>query len=257
MANLTAPRALFWLLAAPIFLTGCHSSREQVSVFKGDWKLTAPVLGQASVSFDNSQFTEKWSVSTDRDAGELVVSGPYQVSGDSLILNPKQFQIIGPTSDELNTLEDDLKVADAWIYSVKWSGNDLAYLTATGSKESTVVLGMYRGDAKPNERRLEFSLVWPGSQQTISQPVRINPPLSPAPLNPASNSNGAPQIAGGLQPDRLSNGSDSSQSVTIITGAGNQDDGGQGQDPAHSQDPVPADSSKDDSAPGDGQVQRF
>lgn len=256
MVNLRAPGALFWLLAAPIFIAGCHSSGEQASVFRGDWKLTVPVLGQASVSFDNSQFTEKWSVSNDRDAGALVVSGPYQVSGNTLILNPKQFQIIGQSSSDLSTLEDNLKKADAWDYSVKWSGNDLAYLTATGSKDATVVMGLYRGVVKPNEKKLEFSFMWQDSRPVTNILPSAGQTVGAAPMHPSTSINAPAQLSSGQQ-ERFYNEGDSSQSVTIITGTGNQDDGGQDQDAVGSQDSTPADSTKDNSNPGDGQVQRF
>lgn len=241
-----------------IFLAGCHHAPIAANPFLGDWTLTAPILGQGSISFSDNQFTERWETQSYGDKSALVISGPYELSGNSVHLDPKTFMVQGKSQDMLQMIQDDLQKARAWDFKVSWSTNDLAYFNAESSSECTVSMAITRNGVKPNMGKLAFvfaseqnpsTMTFEGGSQEDSvsasqagpapQPPQLATPTQPA--TPAQN-----------QTDSQAN----SQPVTIVTGdAPLNGDSGQDQNAtqdAQSQPPQSEDSTPANTAPNAG-----
>jgi hypothetical protein len=230
-------------VCATLFTTGCHRSSAQANALLGTWKITAPVLGSGTITFDESQFTERWPSLSDDD-GTLVISGPFQLNDGMLHLNPKQFGIEGRPSASLTKFQDDLKKARAWDFSVQWSRDDMAYLNATNSFDSTVTMAITRGEAKPNPGKLAFAFSYdsqsntavagpggtfietrlnaknpPGMGRNLPNPVASNAPPTQSSAPPADGptSNQSVTIETGPGPDSVSPDQDESQPADAIT----------------------------------------
>jgi len=261
MRNACVPKGLWCVILASFFAAGCHHTQASANRLVGTWKLSAAVLGQGTITFDEDQFTERWPASAASDAGALVISGPYQLTDGTLHLNPKQCQIVGNSTDQLTMIQDDLKLARAWDFSVRWSRDDLAYLNATGSFASTVVMAITRGDVKVNPSKLAFNFTGTNQSAPSNPSTATGDPRNTSPaLDPAAASE-HPELTGPKPYGSAPEDPSSSQGVTIVTGPSPQD---------YAPEPTPAQQGQQDSPatneggqdqgtqpPSGGDVQRF
>ncbi len=140
-------------------VAGCRHTTPEANPLLGAWKVSLPSSEDGTLFFDESQFKETWTDASDPHES-LVITGPYQMTRCGLHLDPKDFRLVGGSSNGLTSLEANIKRACAWDFDVHWSSGDLAYLTAIGDPTANVTMAIARRNAKPDPAKLSFAFNW-------------------------------------------------------------------------------------------------
>src|SRR5437588_7279750 len=197
-----------WLLAvgaaisACIWMQGCRSAHAASNSLEGEWTLSSPVLGLGSMRFEGNKYTQKNALGQASSQFSIETSGTFTLADGTLTLQPTGVKVGGDEAAFSTSMYKGMKKLGTIVLAVTWSGSDIVYLKAEDSNangSASMVMALTRNGAKPDPKKLDFSLEmhkrggggWQ-AQRADNGSTQVVNPARPGPARTESTSSGLP-----------------------------------------------------------------